>query len=103
MTMSKNLSIEEEQVFWAELFAVMTRREERIRAAGQVDRELEPSKKVRPFLSCPRLPNQLPPDGPLGDRSLPPPPTIVRSQLARTLRSSAGYTISFRNGSIAAM
>ena len=29
--------------------------------------------------------------------------TIVRSQFARTLRSSDGYTISFRNGSIAAM
>ena len=29
--------------------------------------------------------------------------TIVRSQFARTLRSSHGYTISFRNGSIAAM
>jgi hypothetical protein len=28
--MSKSLSIEEEQVFWAELFAVMIRREERI-------------------------------------------------------------------------
>jgi Ku protein len=29
--------------------------------------------------------------------------TIVRSQFARTLRSSDGYTNSFRNGSIAAM
>lgn len=29
--------------------------------------------------------------------------TIFRSQFARTLRSSDGYTISFRNGSIAAM
>jgi hypothetical protein len=40
MTLSRNLSIEEEQVFWTELFAVIVRREERIKVAGQVDREL---------------------------------------------------------------
>ena len=38
--MGKKLSIEEERVFWAELFAVMVRHEERIKAAEQVDREL---------------------------------------------------------------
>jgi hypothetical protein len=39
MTMGRSLSIEEEQVFLAELFAVMVRHEERINAAKQVDRE----------------------------------------------------------------
>jgi hypothetical protein len=34
MTMSRNLSVEEEQVFWAELFAVVVRNEERIKVGG---------------------------------------------------------------------
>ena len=34
MTMSKNLSIQEEQVFWEELFAVMVRHEERTKVGG---------------------------------------------------------------------
>jgi len=38
-----------------------------------------------------------------GSRTQVPRATIVRSQFARRLRSSDGYTISFRNGSIAAM
>ena len=32
--MSRNLSVEEEQIFWAELFAVMVRNEERIKVGG---------------------------------------------------------------------
>jgi hypothetical protein len=40
MTMGRNLSIEEEEEFWAELFAIIVRYEERIILARRVDREL---------------------------------------------------------------
>ena len=40
MTIGKKPSIEEEQEFWVELFAVMVRYEERIKTARRGDREL---------------------------------------------------------------
>jgi hypothetical protein len=40
MTMNRNLSVEEEVEFWAELFAIVVRYEERLNLARRVDREL---------------------------------------------------------------
>ena len=51
MTMGRNLSIEEEQAFWAALFGVMVRHEERIRAVPRADPDVATDEPVSFSLS----------------------------------------------------
>ena len=86
----------DKKIYWSGLKPICVAR---VASRALIERELE----IEDELLCGQGLSRLMVVCPESSRIHAPFATIVPSQFARTLRSNDGYTISFRNGSIAAM